>query len=660
MCMHLIKGGKNMKNRNLLSLLLIPLLLVGCNKKQTENKPTEMVVNDFESIEQLRLMKFPSPYHGNRGRMELSEEHVTRGNKSLKYYNEYGTFIEVCHYFDHIVDSGIDVSDIKSIEIDIYNDSDFDTSGALYICANDDLTSILSFDFELMKKEMNHISFPLSKVAIEFNAENIRTTSLKLFTPNTDYDQNVFYTFYLDNWVAKMGSEYTEVDKQYNAIIANIKSKIENLPSATSIKESDREALQEIGDLIDSLPDIYRGAVPNISSYRTAVNGYNNYLVENQTINYDRNSFMDLDKFYGIAQLKPDNGVKLEVLYTHDDWEGNSDDGSTKVIFQGSTTNRLVYNGNVELAKFDTLFLTIHNSSQNLVRIWLSYANHVYFDIAPNKTKTTAIPANLIAGQAFWSVDHLNYSTGKAGALVPSSGVIYFGKSYVIGRSQETLLAQMNHAFNTMPELSALTNEDAYLKGLTSIDTARKLYEQIEDKSQISVDKLSKLSALEEKYEQDGYGMSCSVYDAAIHRFEFGEEFVGDPGIIDNDYGFVSVAHITENLPNGTNTAFEQGFTYSGDVAISNQFKGYVFYVYSPLSKQVNLTVRTSNWNNWASYYVEKQISSGWNKIEVPQLIVNDSTENKFAIMVHDSYPNGDLRGDWKFTSLFGVPRVIS
>ena len=38
-------------------------------------------------------MKFPSPSHHNRGRMELSSEHVTNGNKSLKYYNEYGAWI---------------------------------------------------------------------------------------------------------------------------------------------------------------------------------------------------------------------------------------------------------------------------------------------------------------------------------------------------------------------------------------------------------------------------------------------------------------------------------------------------------------------------------------------------------------------------------------
>ena len=138
-----------MKIKSLILTLLASTLLLGCqnakDKSESIEKKDLYMINDFESIEQLSLMKFPSPTHHNRGRMELSEEHVTNGQKSLKYYNEYGNEIEMCHYFDHIVDEGIDIIDIKSIELDIYNDSDFDTTGALFMCANDDLSTVINY-----------------------------------------------------------------------------------------------------------------------------------------------------------------------------------------------------------------------------------------------------------------------------------------------------------------------------------------------------------------------------------------------------------------------------------------------------------------------------------------------------------------------------------
>ena len=650
------------RNRLLVILPLIPLILTGCNK--TSDKPInkdEYIINDFESIEQLSLMKFPSPTHNNRGRMELSNEHVTKGEKALKYYNEFGTYIEMCHYFDHIVDEGIDVSNMKSINIDIYNDSDFDTTGSFFIYANDELSTVLSFEFTLKKQEMNHIEFLLSKVAIEYNVDQIRCTSLKLFTPNTDYDNNIYYTFYLDNWVAVMGSEYTETDKMYNEIIDNIKTKIENLPSAGAITLNDEEALQEIADLIDSLPDLYRGAIPNMSTYKAAVSGFNDAKLSSQIIDYDMNSFLDLDKFYGISQLKPDNGEKAEIIYSHDKWDGNEYDGSTKVIFSGSTSTRVVYSGNVDLNSFDFVYLTVHNSTPNYIRIWLSYINDVFMDIAPNKTQTASFAASSIAGQSFWNIDHLFYNpNGNPGGLIPSSGAIYFSRSYVIGRSQETLMSQMNHAFATMPNIEDLISEDDYLRGFTSIDAARRLYGLIEDKYLISDEQLAKLEALEAKYETDGYSISYSTYDGAIQKFGYGQEFTSKISVIDDTFGFVSTANITENVPNSTRSAYEQGFNYASDVKVSGHDNGYVFYIYSPLNHPVNVNIRTSNWDNWTKYYVTQTLDSGWNKIELPPIIINDSVANKFAIVVADDINTGDLTGEWKFSSLFAVPRVIS
>lgn len=650
-----------MKIKPLFLTLLASTLLLGCQNSKDKSEPKEKkdvyMINDFESIEQLSLMKFPSPTHHNRGRMELSEEHVTNGQKSLKYFNEYGNEIEMCHYFDHIVDEGIDITDIKSVELDIYNDSEFDTTGVLFMCANDDLSTVMNLEFVLTKKEMTHVSFPISKASLEFNGESIRAVSLKLFTTKTNYNQNVFYTFYLDNWHVIMGSEYTETDKYYNNVIEDIKTKIDALPATKDIDLDDKDALKEIADLISDLPDAYRGAIPNMALYRANVDAYNTVCLENQTINYDKNSYMDLEKFYGISQLKADNGVKADVIYSNDEWPGkDGNQGSTKVVFYGSQANRFYHFGDVDLNMFDFVYFTIHNASNNLVRIWFNYLNNIYADVQPHQTTEVSFMTGVFVGQEYWNIDHISLSNYQ---LVPSSGAIYFGNVYATGRSQETLLEQAMHAFNTLPNPSLLENEDDYLRGLTSTETARYLYDLIEDKSEFTNDQIQRLIALEGIYRDAHYGVSYSAYSGAVQKFGYGQEFAAKSGVKDNTYGFVTSANITKNVLNDDQTRFEQGFYFAGSIASSTYYHGYVFYVYSPLDHNVNINIHSSNWDNWGTLYDSYVISPGWNKIDVRATILLDSPNYQFAMVVGEPSSGIGLIGEWKFTSLFGVPRSI-
>ena len=207
-----------MKNKLFLLALLPFLALASCNQKASGNKDTIMV-NDFENLDQLALLKFPFPRHADRGRIDLVSEHATHGDKALKYYNEYGTSIEMGHYFTNIAGGEIDISNMKSMEIDVFNASVFDTSCAVTFYATEDMDAILTESFSLKKDELTHISFELSKIALEYNYENIYCVTLRLLTPNTDYDRGIGYTFFVDNWHVKMGSEYTEEDLKYKPII---------------------------------------------------------------------------------------------------------------------------------------------------------------------------------------------------------------------------------------------------------------------------------------------------------------------------------------------------------------------------------------------------------------------------------------------------------
>lgn len=649
-----------MKIKLLFIPILVGLTITGCNKQEDDQvtKKDVYMINDFESINQLTLMKFPFPTHNDRGRMELSTEHVTNGDKSLKYVNEFGTSIEMCHYFDHIVDKGIDVSDIKSINVDIFNASNFDTTCSLYIYSDDSLTTILSQRFELKKGEMTNISFPLSKIVIASNVEEIVCSSLKINTPKTNYDEGINYTFYLDNWRAVMGSEYTAEDNLYHDKIEGIKSKISSLPQ--TISRSDADTLRTIALEYDSLPYLYRGGISNMRDYRRLVDDYYKIIKSSSEIDYDLNPFLDLDEFYGISQLKAADGVKVDVLYSLDNWEGKPEnEGSIKIEFTGGNDNRLIYDSNIDLSKFDFVSFKVHNSSPNINRIWFSYANNIFMDIEPNQTLEANYAAPLMATQSFWSIEQIESSS--SGVKVNSSGHIYFSKMQVTGRSQATLLAHLNYALSLLPDIDSLITEYDYIKNVTIVKTASQLYKKITDRSSLKEEDINKMHLLEDKYQEVGMDICFNAYDAGLSRFSsYGQDFASTAGIKDEIFGYVNAAHITVNPAHKDNPLrHEQSFTYASDVYLSDSYGEYVFYIYNPTNyDNITLSVRTSNWDHWATtgYFITKTINRGWNEVRVNKEIMYDAVDNKPAIMIDDSGNNYDLRGDWKFTSLIGIP----
>lgn len=647
------------RNKMMFIPILLSLVITGCNKEE-QNAAIEKdvyMINDFESIDQLTLMKFPFPTHHDRGRMELSTEHVTNGEKSLKYYNEYGTSLEMCHYFDHIVDKGINISNIKSIDIDIFNASNFDTTCSLYIYADESLTTILSQNFELKKGEMTNISFPLSKIVINSNANDIICSSLKINMPRTDYNRGINYTFYFDNWRAVMGSEYTDEDNLYRSKIEEITNEISTLPQV--ITKSHANTLKDIAIKYDSLPYLYRGAVSNIRDYRRLVDDYYKIIKNESQIDYDRNPFLDLDQFYGISQLKAADGVKVDVLYSMDKWEGKPDEeGSLKVEFAGGNDNKLVYDSEVDLSRFDFVHFKVHNSSPNINRIWFSYINNIFMDIEPNTTLEANYASPLLTTQSYWSIEQIESSA--SGTKVTSSGCIYFSKMYVTGRSQATLLKQLEYALDLLPEADSLVTEYDYLREATIISTARALYRMIEDRSAIDMDKIHQLETIEDKYQEKGIGVCHNSYDGAMLRFSsYGQDFASAVGVEDETFGYVSSAFITVNPVHKDDPhKHEQSFSFASDVYLSNSYKEYVIYIYNPTEHDgINLSVRTTNWDRWATpgYFVATTINRGWNEIRINKEIMYDAVDNKPAIMIDDGGNDFDLTGEWKFSSLLGV-----
>ena len=650
-------------NKKLLLLPLIASCLLGsCGNK----KPSEIMINDFESIQQLTLMKFPFPSHQNRGRMDLSTEHVTSGERSLKYFNDHGSSIEMAHYFTHTVGGKINISDIKSIEVDIYNDSEFDTSCTFTIYATKEMNSLLTQTYELKKGVSTHISFPLSKIALEYNANNIICSSLTLLTPNTDYNKGIGYTFYIDSWKAKMGAELTEQDKLYKPVMEEIRTKIDALPAAGSLMLTDDEKLHEIALLITELPDLYRRVIPNIEKYKETVEEYYDIYNASTKIDYDRNTFLAFDKFFGITQFDIDPITNASVSYTEKSWSGNEGRGSTEILFAGSLYNKFNYKSEVDLNDFDFIHIKAHNASNNHIRIWVSYTNGLFLDVPAGRTSEGSFAATSLTTQYFWEIVHLRSATN--GAVIPASGALYFSEVYVTGRSQTTLQDHIQHAFAQLPSVEDLTNEESILNSMTAIKTAVELYSSIEDKSTITQEQLTNLYALEAKVDELGYGLCYNAFDNPMKRFstygqDFGASLMKDPT---NRFGFVSAAHISVPPvhPDDPNR-HEQSFTFAGKTLVKESYKGYVMYMYNPTEHDISYRVISYvSQNDWGWGEIESLFTSGtakpgWNKIEVKKELIMACDDRVFAVNIDDASQNLDVTGDWLFSSLFGIPRSI-
>ena len=645
-----------MNKKYLLIPLLIALSLGGC--KNHKSKGGEVMINDFETFEQLSLMKFPFPKHADRGRIDLVNEHATHGERAMRYSNDYGTSLEMCHYFDHIVDESVDIRNIKSIDLDIFNASAFDTSCTFIIYSGKEMNTLLSQDFELKKDQMTHVSFALSKVALEFNYESIICSSLRLYAPETNYNLGIGYTFYIDNWHAVMGSEYTQEDNQYRKTVEEVKDRIDALPEANSISSSDGNELEGIANLIDGLPDLYRSVIPNMKNYQEAVDSYYSKVAAQETINYDKNTYLGLDKFYGIAQLQPDNGVKADVLYTKESWEGNEFEGSTKIIFRGSSDNRFIYKSNIDLEDFDFVHFTIRNATNHVIRMWFSYVSGVSLQFAPGETVTATFPAKAIAEQPFWSIDHIRSQSD--GAILAGSGEMYFSNVYVTGRSEKTLQEHMQYVFGRLPSVESLTDEESILNALTSIKTARYLYDRVEDQNTVTSEQVALLRALEVKVGTDGYGVAYNAYDGAMTRFSsYGVDFAAKVAQKDERFGYVSVANIVTNPVHPTITGrHEQAFTFTSDTDTRGNYQRYVLYIYNPTIFNLHLLVRCTNWewDLYSQYFTDVEINRGWNKIDIHPELFMVSDDHKVSIYVDDYSRDCDMTGEWMFSSLFGVP----
>lgn len=672
-----------MKKKSLLCTLLCIFSLVGCTPANSSepSTPSETpsnsepsyadygdtyIVNSFETNKELSFMKFPFREHANRGIFEFSNEHVTEGNRSIKYSNTHGNSIEMAHYFSDMPRGLVRIKDIKSIEIDIFNASDFDSSAILTVYSTKDMVSLLTASFPLKKGEDTHLSFPLSKIALDYNADTIICTSLRLSLDNTDYNKGIGYTFYIDNWSFAIGSEYTQEDLNYKSKIDSIKSSIEALPGAEYITAEDRDALYNIAKEISVLPDLYRRVIPNNNAFQDCLKSYYNtvYDPENE-VDYDLNTYIEFNEFFGSALLKPEANTSADIYYSEDSWENNVDregnvlQGSTKITFAGTKDNKFKYSSRIDLSEFDFVTFKFHNASNNHIRMWFSYKNDVFLDIPSGETVDATFPTDVLIDQSYWAILHHHSKTSSN--IISASGSIYFGYSYVKGRSEETLQSDLAYALGLLPTVDSVVSEQDFLSMLTPAASAKQLFYEVSDASTVTDEQYELMNALEKHVKDNNYHLAYNAYDSSMVKFSYGIEF--EAGFDrDETFGFVSTATINTNpIHQDDPTKVEQGFTFSNTVDFTFDTKGdYTIFIYNPTDYTFTCTARSTNWDYWNTLTSFIDCEPGWNRLDFPSRMFEVSSDGKICILMNGgtaSHPV-DMSSEtpWRFSSLFRLP----
>ena len=226
--------------------------------------------------------------------------------------------------------------------------------------------------------------------------------------------------------------------------------------------------------------------------------------------------------------------------------------------------------------------------------------------------------------------------------------------------TMETLQEHMQYVFGRLPSVESLTDEESILNALTSIKTARYLYDRVEDQNTVTSEQVALLRALEVKVGTDGYGVAYNAYDGAMTRFSsYGVDFAAKVAQKDERFGYVSVANIATNPVHPTITGrHEQAFTFTSDTDTRGNYKRYVLYIYNPTIFNLHLLVRCTNWewDLYSQYFTDMEISRGWNKIDIHPELFMVSDDHKVSIYVDDYSRDCDMTGEWMFSSLFGVP----
>lgn len=339
----------------------------GCsNTNNNKYKPgTEYSLNGFDNLDDLYDVKLVNLEYSTEAKLDINKDvaYIKQGAGSLMFNVIHHVWPEIYTVIGNTAAPDMDVSDIRNVSVWIYNDGEESVLASLNVC-QDDLTHLLSEDFEIPAKSWKECVMDVNAVVTKYAKNNITGFSIQF---KTETEQK----FYVDDLAVEFGSQFSAEDNANVVKIEEVISDISSMP--TTITADDEEQISAIYNKYNSIPDLYKSAVNNYSKLQLAMTDMtvvrNSVEEKKETADISRPAFY-FDKFYGMSHLSTSYGTKVNFAYSTDIKYGN-ESGSTVIKFLGDVWNYIDFANTVSLKNYDYVEFALYNDGLEKA-VWLN------------------------------------------------------------------------------------------------------------------------------------------------------------------------------------------------------------------------------------------------------------------------------------------------
>lgn len=388
----------------------------------------KMLINGFDNLDELYAIKWINAAIGTSGKLDIHTDAnmVQEGEGCLRFdVKKTATFPELHIKTQNTHVPDMDVTRIKTYSTWIYNASETEIVASLNLIQKGN-THLLSQEFTLPAQQWTECVMYVNGVVTKYAAENVTGFSVQFHvevdSAATDDSKLKTATFYLDNMQVEFGNAITEEDRAYIETIESIIAEIDALP--VDITSEDEARLSKLYDTYNNLPDVYKAAISNYDSLKSAISGIvsarDRAEADKENAELERNVFY-FDKFYGTTQLNNSQNSKCVFGYSKD-YKYGDEEGSTRIGFVNEIWNYVTISTTTDLHEYDYVRYAMYNDGEEKA-VWLNAGGwNCRAQLLPGEWHEFEIPTKYFNSSG---VEFIFTESVNSGTAAPAEGDVY-------------------------------------------------------------------------------------------------------------------------------------------------------------------------------------------------------------------------------------------
>ena len=221
----------------------------------------KLLLNDFESVDDLYNVKQTNLAYDTRVKMNISAEQKKSGEKSLKYTYIGGGNPMILQRLDRTEYTDLDFGIISSTSLWIYSTAENSANAKLHVITTGNIALLSSEAVELKSGEWTEVSFDIDAYTRTKNKANIVGIAVELAIKGNRAD------YYIDDWTITIGNAVTNKE-----LAAPVVSLIDKLPAAEDAQNlNDYMKILSAKGAYDSLEEVVKAEVTNYAKLEECI-----------------------------------------------------------------------------------------------------------------------------------------------------------------------------------------------------------------------------------------------------------------------------------------------------------------------------------------------------------------------------------------------------